>query len=96
MTIEFTMKTIQFLILAASLIGCGRPQNQQNADGNRTGRTVIQNKGSDTLVNVAQAWAEAYKDIDANVAIAVTGGGSGTGISSMTTALWTSQTQAVP
>ena len=23
-------------------------------------RTVIQNKGSDTLVNVAQAWAEAY------------------------------------
>ena len=23
-------------------------------------RTAIQNKGSDTLVNVAQAWAEAY------------------------------------
>jgi phosphate transport system substrate-binding protein len=77
------MQTIQTVILAVSLIGCGRPQTQQDANGNSTGRTVIQNKGSDTLVNVAQAWAEAYKDIDANVAIAVTGGGSGTGISSM-------------
>lgn len=46
-------------------------------------RTVIQNKGSDTLVNVAQAWAEAYRDVDANVAVAVSGGGSGTGIAAM-------------
>ncbi|WP_369158172.1 phosphate ABC transporter substrate-binding protein [Candidatus Thiodiazotropha sp. LNASS1] len=46
-------------------------------------RTVIQNKGSDTLVNVAQAWAEAYGDVDANVAVAVSGGGSGTGIAAM-------------
>ena len=47
------------------------------------GRTLIQNKGSDTLVNVAQAWAENYKEIDPDVAVAVTGGGSGTGISAM-------------
>ncbi|MEW8027250.1 MAG: PstS family phosphate ABC transporter substrate-binding protein [Candidatus Thiodiazotropha sp.] len=46
-------------------------------------RTVIQNKGSDTLVNVAQAWAEAYGSVDANVAVAVSGGGSGTGIAAM-------------
>ncbi len=46
-------------------------------------RTVIQNKGSDTLVNVAQAWAEAYGAVDSNVAIAVSGGGSGTGIAAM-------------
>jgi phosphate transport system substrate-binding protein len=44
---------------------------------------VIQYKGSDTLVNVAQAWAEHYKDKDPSVAIAVTGGGSGTGIAAM-------------
>ncbi len=62
------------LVLAA----CGRPDG-----GSRGGRTVIQNKGSDTLVNVAQAWAEEYKEVDANVAIAVTGGGSGTGIAAM-------------
>jgi len=34
-------------------------------------------------VNVAQAWAENYKEVDPNVAIAVTGGGSGTGIAAM-------------
>lgn len=46
-------------------------------------RTEIQNKGSDTLVNVAQAWAEAYQSVDADVAVAVSGGGSGTGIASL-------------
>jgi len=46
-------------------------------------RTVIQNKGSDTLVNVAQAWAEAYAKKDPEVAVAVSGGGSGTGIAAM-------------
>lgn len=46
-------------------------------------RTVIQNKGSDTLVNVAQAWAEEYQNVASDVAIAVSGGGSGTGIAAM-------------
>ncbi len=46
-------------------------------------RELIQNKGSDTLVNVAQAWAEAYQKVNADVAVAVTGGGSGTGIAAM-------------
>ena len=46
-------------------------------------RQVIQNKGSDTLVNVAQGWAEAYVTVDDKVAIAVSGGGSGTGIAAM-------------
>ena len=34
-------------------------------------RVVIQNKGSDTLVNVAQAWAEAYPEVNPKVAVAV-------------------------
>ena len=46
-------------------------------------RTVIQNKGSDTLVNVAQAWAENYQNVNSDVAVAVSGGGSGTGIAAM-------------
>ena len=62
------------LLMAA----CGRPDGE-----GRSGRSVIQNKGSDTLVNVAQAWAEEYKEINPDVAVAVTGGGSGTGISAM-------------
>jgi phosphate transport system substrate-binding protein len=43
----------------------------------------IQNTGSDTLVNLALAWAEAYMAIHPEVRIAVTGGGSGTGIASL-------------
>lgn len=50
---------------------------------NAAERTLIQNKGSDTLVNVAQAWAEAYGEVNPDVAIAVSGGGSGTGIAAM-------------
>lgn len=46
-------------------------------------RTVLQNKGSDTLVNAAQAWAEAYQKVNPEVAVAVSGGGSGTGIAAL-------------
>jgi len=45
--------------------------------------TLIQNKGSDTLVNVAQAWAEEYPNVNPDVTVAVSGGGSGTGIAAM-------------
>ncbi len=50
---------------------------------NLAANTLIQNKGSDTLVNVAQAWAETYPSVNPEVAVAVSGGGSGTGIAAM-------------
>jgi phosphate transport system substrate-binding protein len=50
---------------------------------NSFARTTIQNKGSDTLVNVAQAWAESYGKKHSDIAVAVSGGGSGTGIAAM-------------
>jgi phosphate transport system substrate-binding protein len=68
------------IALLAVTVGCSRGGG--GGEGG-TSRAVIQNKGSDTLVNVAQAWAEHYKDINPNLAVAVTGGGSGTGISAM-------------
>lgn len=40
-------------------------------------------KGSDTLVILAQKWAEVYMKSNPNVAIQVTGGGSGVGISAL-------------
>ena len=58
------------------LVACGGASED-------TAREVIQNKGSDTLVNVAQAWAESYSEVDSAIAVAVSGGGSGTGISAM-------------
>ncbi len=45
--------------------------------------TYIQNKGSDTIVNLALAWAEEYQALHPEVRISVTGGGSGTGITAL-------------
>jgi phosphate transport system substrate-binding protein len=63
--------------------GCAaRPA--RNAEGSRSAPSAaIQNTGSDTLVNLALAWAERYMTLNPEVRIAVTGGGSGTGIASL-------------
>ncbi len=62
------------VVLGSSLAACG---------GRSSSHASIQNKGSDTLVNVAQAWAEKYREVNPRVAVSVTGGGSGTGISAL-------------
>jgi len=46
-------------------------------------KNSIQVKGSDTMVNLGQAWAEKYMEKDSANFVAVTGGGSGTGLSSL-------------
>jgi len=48
-----------------------------------SGKNSIQIKGSDTMVNLAQAWAEKYMGEKPGAFVAVTGGGSGTGLSSL-------------
>jgi phosphate transport system substrate-binding protein len=48
--------------------------------GAAAGRTVIQNSGSDTMVNLAQMWAEEYRQVEPAVSVEVSGGGSGIGI----------------
>ncbi len=58
---------------------CGPPTPQPAGEAS----TAIENKGSDTLVNLALAWAEAYMAEHPEVRISVTGGGSGTGIAAM-------------
>jgi phosphate transport system substrate-binding protein len=47
------------------------------------GNNSIQVKGSDTMVNLGQAWAEKYMEKNPGDFVAVTGGGSGTGLSSL-------------
>jgi len=65
-----------FICLAAALIlnSCSRQSQQANA---------IQIKGSDTMVNLGQAWAEEFMKTNPKVSVAVTGGGSGTGIAAL-------------
>ena len=45
--------------------------------------TKITIKGSDTMVILAQKWAEQYMKANSNVSIQITGGGSGVGISAL-------------
>jgi len=49
----------------------------------KSGKNSIQVKGSDTMVNLGQAWAEKYMEENPGEFVAVTGGGSGTGFSSL-------------
>jgi phosphate transport system substrate-binding protein len=52
--------------------------------GDRRGsHRQIQNKGSDTLVNVAQTWAEHYRSVAPDVVVAVSGGGTGVGVAAL-------------
>ena len=44
---------------------------------------MIEVKGSDTMVNLGQAWAESFMDVHSEAFISVTGGGSGTGIAAV-------------
>ena len=62
-------------------ISCG-PASQAETASDSAG-AYIENKGSDTIVNLALAWAEKYQDVRQDVRISVTGGGSGTGIAAL-------------
>lgn len=55
-----------------------------SSDGPGGGRPVVlQDKGSDTMVNLMQRMSEEYTKTHPNVIVAVTGGGSGTGIKAL-------------
>ena len=77
------MKTTQCLLLLVALIatcaGCAAPPDQQGS-GQAQSLTV---KGSDTMVQLAQRWAETYMKEHPNTTVQVTGGGSGTGIAAL-------------
>ena len=64
------------------LVGCRSQQPTSHDEAPKAAQT-IENKGSDTLVNLALAWAEEYMRLHPEVRISVTGGGSGTGIAAM-------------
>ncbi|MCX7680859.1 MAG: PstS family phosphate ABC transporter substrate-binding protein [Anaerolineae bacterium] len=69
------------LLLLVPLAACtARTARRVEAE---TVAEVIENKGSDTLVNLALAWAERYMEEHPEVRISVTGGGSGTGIAAL-------------
>ncbi len=72
------MRQLIPILALASLVACG--PTSTNGPG---ARRLIQNKGSDSMATVALAWAERYKAVDPEVGVAVSSGGSGTGISAL-------------
>jgi len=63
--------TSMILFLGLVIVGCGG------------GGRAVQIKGSDTMVNLGQAWVEEFMKENPEIPIAVTGGGSGTGIAAL-------------
>jgi phosphate transport system substrate-binding protein len=70
-----------FLLLVVLLTACSA--NPSGSAGAGTASAYIENKGSDTIVNLALAWAEQYQSDHPEIRVSVTGGGSGTGIAAL-------------
>jgi phosphate transport system substrate-binding protein len=68
------LKTFPFVL--AAVLSLPAAESVQKAK-------TLQIKGSDTMVNLGQAWAEAFNKLHPEINVAVTGGGSGTGIAAI-------------
>lgn len=78
---RFLVLVITIFIFAIAT-SCG-PAPSSAETASVSSAAYIENKGSDTIVNLALAWAERYQEEHPEVRISVTGGGSGTGIASI-------------
>jgi phosphate transport system substrate-binding protein len=61
-----------FLALCLVSAGCKKSGSAQTV--------ILRTKGSDTIVNLAQTWAEEYRKVAPDVEVEVSGGGSGVGV----------------
>lgn len=79
------MKRWTWLILFTGMLVLTACGSSASEDSSQSGSSAyyIENKGSDTLVNLALAWAERYQEVYPDIQISVTGGGSGTGFTAL-------------
>lgn len=75
---EIVFNLIITALVALPLLFVGCKKKTEDVE-----KTVITVKGSDTMVNLAQKWAEEYMKLHPEVSIQVTGGGSGTGVAAL-------------
>ncbi len=71
------IRTFLILFTAFTFFSCSRPQ-----ENIKTGASM-QIKGSDTIVNLIQVWAERFASDKPDFNVGVTGGGSGTGFAAL-------------
>ncbi|KXZ40696.1 phosphate ABC transporter substrate-binding protein, PhoT family [Alkalithermobacter thermoalcaliphilus JW-YL-7 = DSM 7308] len=85
---KIALLLVLLMVSSLALVGCGEKAPEQT-EQNQTGQAdvdfskLVQVKGSDTMVNLGQRWAEEFMDKYPEAQIAVTGGGSGTGIAAI-------------
>src|SRR5690349_23190782 len=93
-TFTSTPRLVGAVALAAvfSIAGCNKGENGGGAPAasgaaapaaKNDKKQSLQNIGSDTMVNLAQAWAEDYGKVAPGVSVEVSGGGSGVGIAAL-------------
>ncbi len=90
-----TVKQVQFALMSAALCavlsaGCMKPESGGGGatsggapTGSGGGSISLSLKGSDTMVQLAQVWAQEFMNSHKGAAITVTGGGSNTGIAAL-------------
>src|ERR1043166_1432940 len=66
---------------AITMLALSFCQTGMAADKKKT--VEIRAKGSDTLIQLATAWAEAYRKVKPNVFVNANGGGTGTGVAAL-------------
>ncbi|HAA71261.1 MAG TPA: phosphate-binding protein [Planctomycetaceae bacterium] len=72
---RMSVPQIACITLSLAVFGC--------SGGNSRSDSTIQVGGSDTMVNVAQKWAEVYTAENPDISVQVSGGGSGVGIAGL-------------
>src|SRR5512139_2407581 len=77
------MRNLGLILLGCAMVltACGSPASAQSSTSGS--QKTIEDIGSDTIVNLALAWAEAYQKINPDLRISVSGGGSGTGLAAL-------------
>lgn len=78
MSTRFLVVALMAVSLLSGGIACNKDKGKNDADN----KTIVVD-GSDTMVNMMQAWAETYHKVRPDVEIQVSGGGSGVGINSL-------------
>ena len=70
-------------LLLVSVIACSPASSHGGAGAGPASKAVIRITGSDTMVNLLQAWAEHYTRVQPAVSVQIAGGGSGVGIAGL-------------
>jgi phosphate transport system substrate-binding protein len=82
-----SVRALLSLVVVLSAAACGGGSAPANESGGSApapaGGVVIRLTGSDTMVNLDQAWAENYRKVKPDVSVQIAGGGSGVGIAGL-------------